>query len=76
MAGKDAIEQIPAGHNFCKLEGDSTGVADTLALILISRDCSPEREAEAVVEWEAENSPVADYQLIFITSYESLTIGL
>jgi hypothetical protein len=62
VAGKDAIEQIPAGRNFCKLEGDSTGVADyPCAVILISRDCSPEREAEAVVEWEAENSPVADY---------------
>jgi hypothetical protein len=28
VAGKDAIEQIPADRNFCKLEGDSTGVAD------------------------------------------------
>jgi hypothetical protein len=48
----------------------------TLALILTSRDCSPEREAEAVVESETGNSPVADYQFIFITSYESLTVGL
>ena len=48
----------------------------TFALILISHDCSPKREAEAVVEWEAEYSPVADYQIIFITSYESLTVGL
>ena len=42
---------------------------------LITYDESKQSEADAIVEWEAENGPVVDYQTIFITSYEALTVG-
>jgi hypothetical protein len=43
---------------------------------LITYEESKKSEAEAVVEWEAENGPIADYQIILITSYEAPTVGL
>ena len=43
---------------------------------LITYEESKKSEAESIVEWEAGNGPVADYQTIFITSYESPTVGL
>jgi hypothetical protein len=42
---------------------------------LITYDESKQSEADAIVEWEAENGPVVDYQTIFITSYKALTVG-
>jgi hypothetical protein len=43
---------------------------------LITYDESKKSEADAIVEWEVENGPVADYQTISITSYEAPTVGL
>jgi hypothetical protein len=45
-------------------------------VVLITYEESKKSEAEAIVEWESENGPVADHQIIFITSYESPTVGL
>jgi hypothetical protein len=42
---------------------------------LITYDESKQSEADAIVEWEAENGPVVDYQTISITSYEAPTVG-
>jgi hypothetical protein len=42
---------------------------------LITYDESKQSEADAIVEWEAENGPVVDYQTISIPSYEAPTVG-
>jgi hypothetical protein len=42
---------------------------------LITYDESKKSEADAIVEWEVENGPVADYQTISITSYEAPAVG-
>jgi len=42
---------------------------------LITYEESKKSEAEAIVEWEAEHGPVADYHIVFITSYGAPTVG-
>ena len=42
---------------------------------LITYDESKKSETDAIVEWEAANGPVVDYQTISITSYEAPTVG-
>jgi hypothetical protein len=44
-------------------------------VVLITYEESKKPKADAIVEWEAENGPVADYQIKFITSYETPSAG-
>jgi len=59
-----------------RLENVLENQAGLRKIALITYEESKKSEAEAIVEWEAENGPVVDYQIIFITSYEAPPVGL
>tara|TARA_R110000787_G_scaffold275636_2_gene384253 strand:+ start:2803 stop:3003 length:201 start_codon:yes stop_codon:yes gene_type:complete len=58
-----------------RLEGVLENRGGQYKAALITYDESKKPEADAIVDWEAENGPVVDYQTISITSYEAPTVG-